>query len=55
VNGHAAVVKLLLKMDNINVNVKEKKYGSTALMWATKYGQIAVVKLLLDDWIRGWR
>ncbi len=45
-NGHTAVVKLLLAVDNIDVNVTVKS-GATSLCAALEMGHIEVVQLLL--------
>ncbi|KFY46786.1 hypothetical protein V494_00328, partial [Pseudogymnoascus sp. VKM F-4513 (FW-928)] len=45
-NGHEAVVKLLLGIDQVNANSKDR-YNQTALSLAAKNGHKAVVKLLL--------
>ena len=47
INGHKAVVKLLLDTGQVNVNVKDK-YGQTLLSLAAEGGHAAVVKLLLE-------
>ncbi len=40
------MVKLLVGMDGINPNLKDN-YGRTALLWAAKNENVAVVKLLV--------
>ncbi len=46
--GDTTAVKKLLN-ENININSSSLLNADTALMEATKYGQIEVVKLLLDN------
>ena len=46
-NGHQAVVKLLLDRDDVAVNILDP-YGDTPLLCAVKKGHEAVIKLLLD-------
>jgi ankyrin repeat protein len=46
-NGHQDILKLLLKMDNSNVDLRGPE-GQTALSNAASYGHSAVVKLLLE-------
>jgi len=47
VNGHEAVVKLLLERDSVDPNSKDTEYGMTPLLWAAEKGHEAVVKHLL--------
>ncbi|KIW15313.1 hypothetical protein PV08_05358 [Exophiala spinifera] len=47
--GLDCVVKLLLEMDDINVNSKDDRYKGTPLMWAAEYGHEGVVKLLIAN------
>ena len=46
-NGHEAVVKLLLNRDDVTINV-QNQYGETPLSLAAKNGHQAIVKLLLN-------
>ena len=46
-NGHADVVTVLVK-EGADVNVKNG-LGATALHWACTYGNIKVVRILIDD------
>ena len=46
-NGHEAIVKLLLEIDKVEVDSKNK-YGQTSLWSAAEYGHEAIVKLLLE-------
>jgi ankyrin repeat protein len=59
INGHAAVVKLLLETGRVEVDAKDT-IGRTPLFWAALRGHEAVVRLLLqtgrvhvDSWDRG--
>ena len=47
VNGHDAVVRLLVERDGVDINVKDN-VGRTPLSWAVQYGHEAVVRLLSD-------
>ncbi|OBT39451.1 hypothetical protein VE00_11019 [Pseudogymnoascus sp. WSF 3629] len=46
-NGHEAVLKLLLNTGKANADSKDKD-GRTALSWAAGNGHEAIVRLLLD-------
>jgi ankyrin repeat protein len=47
-NGNDAMVDLLLRKNNVNINLKDIIYERSALSWAAQNGHVAVVKLLLD-------
>lgn len=46
--GHEAVVELLMKRDNVDVNSKDK-YKRTSLSWAAIMGYEVVVKSLMKQ------
>ena len=46
-NGHKAVVKLLLDTGKVNADSKDKS-GRMALLWAAQRGHDAVVNLLRE-------
>ena len=48
VNGHEAVVKLLLSRDDVAADSRDNRDGRTPLFWAARNGHEAVVKLLLS-------
>jgi ankyrin repeat protein len=47
-NGYDAVVKLLLRENSVDPDLKDSQYGRTPLSWAAESGPEAVVKLLLE-------
>ncbi|KAJ5701061.1 hypothetical protein N7488_008609 [Penicillium malachiteum] len=50
-NGHESIIKLLLVLENVDINSKNVR-GETPLSWAAKNGHESVVKLLLATGIR---
>jgi len=47
-NGYGVIVNLLLKKDDVDIDLKDSQYGRTPLWWAAQNGHDAVVKLLLE-------
>jgi ankyrin repeat protein len=47
-NGHEAVVRLLLKRNDVNANSKDSCHHRTPLSWAAGSGHESVVRLLLE-------
>lgn len=46
--GHEAVVALLLKESDVQIEYKDSEHVQTPLIWAARHGRDAVVKLLLE-------
>ena len=64
-NGHTEIVKILVEKEGIDINAKNKVYFNnlifqnniwnlfklfeTALIWASRYGHIEIVKILVEQ------
>ncbi|KAL1879312.1 hypothetical protein Daus18300_001894 [Diaporthe australafricana] len=46
--GREKIVEQLLRIDGIQVDSKDDKYGRTPLLWAAKEGQVRVVQVLIE-------
>jgi len=46
-NGHEAVVRLLVRREDVDADSKDDQYGQTPLTWAAENGHEAVVRLLV--------
>ncbi|OJJ97545.1 hypothetical protein ASPACDRAFT_45638 [Aspergillus aculeatus ATCC 16872] len=47
-NGRCDIVRRLITIDNLDLNAKDPRYSTPALVWAAEFGYEDIVKLLLE-------
>ena len=48
-HSQLAVVEYLMNLENVDLSVKDKKFGSTPLDLAAEYGSVEVVKYMIEE------